>query len=190
MKKLIGLCVLGVLIVIGCSKEEPGGTIAGKATLSMALTDAPGDYEQVNVDVQSIRVHISGAELDSTEADSLSDGDSGWLEMPITPQIYNLIELQDSSALLFDQLEVSEGRISQIRLVLGDSNTVKLEGDSVLYDLKVPSGMQSGLKLNFQQTLVADSTYNILIDFDAEKSVNQQGNGQYQMKPVIKVSLQ
>lgn len=191
MKNVIGIIGLALLVFVSCSKDETNsGSVSGKSSLSMALTDAPGDYEQVNVDVQSIRVHVSQAELDSSEADSLADGDSGWLDMPIIPQVYNLIELQDSSAVLFSQFEVPAGRISQIRLILGDSNSVKLEGDSMLYDLKVPSGMKSGLKLNFQQNLAADSAYSILVDFDAEKSVNQQGNGQYQLKPVIRVTLE
>ena len=52
--------------------------------------------------------------------------------------------------------------------------------------LKVPSGSQSGLKLNLHQTLTANTSYSIWLDFDACKSVVEKGNGDYSLKPVIR----
>ena len=46
--------------------------------------------------------------------------------------------------------------------------------------------MQSGLKLQIHQTLVAGVSYNILLDFDAHQSIVLKGNGDYQLKPVIR----
>lgn len=46
--------------------------------------------------------------------------------------------------------------------------------------------MQSGLKLQIHQTLVAGVSYSILLDFDAHQSIVLKGNGDYQLKPVIR----
>lgn len=170
------------LLLIACSKDDDNAS-ASNPRVSFQLTDAPGDYEEVNVDVVGLRVHISGASKDSSSIDSL---DNGWIDLPLKDTIYNLIHLRDSSINLINEFEVPNGKINQLRLILGDSNTVKLEGDSVLYNLDTPSAMQSGLKINLQTTLESGSTNDFTLDFDAEKSVLLAG-GTYKLKPTIKV---
>ncbi len=59
--------------------------------------------------------------------------------------------------------------------------------DSVLHELKTPSAQQSGLKINVHADISNVDVFNLLIDFDAEESVVEQGNGGYILKPVIKV---
>jgi hypothetical protein len=54
-------------------------------------------------------------------------------------------------------------------------------------DLIIPSGYQSGVKINHPFQIQPDMTYELLLDFDADKSIIKKGNGQYQMKPVIRV---
>ena len=56
-----------------------------------------------------------------------------------------------------------------------------------MYDLTTPSAQQSGLKLNLNATLTPGVDYNLLLDFDANKSIVLTGNGEYQLKPVIRV---
>jgi hypothetical protein len=53
--------------------------------------------------------------------------------------------------------------------------------------LETPSGIQSGIKLIHQFTVNSGQRVDLLLDFDACKSVNQTGNGKYKLKPVIKV---
>jgi hypothetical protein len=84
---------------------------------------------------------------------------------------------------LLAELEVPAGKISQIRLILGNNNSLNIDGD--VHDLKTPSGQQSGIKLQVHQTLVAGITYKILLDFDAARSIVEKGNGTYSLKPVI-----
>ena len=53
--------------------------------------------------------------------------------------------------------------------------------------LKTPSGIQSGIKLIHQFTVGSGQRVDLLLDFDACKSIVQTGNGTYKLKPVIKV---
>jgi hypothetical protein len=54
--------------------------------------------------------------------------------------------------------------------------------------LKIPSGVQAGIKLVHPFTIEANLTTELILDFDAAKSVHKAGNsGPYILKPTIKV---
>ena len=152
---------------INCSSDE-------KTTkLQIWLTDAPGDYDEVNIDIKEVAIH------------SESDGEeSGWKKLEVNSGIYNLLELTNGLDTLIAELEVPAGKISQIRLILGDNNSLKI-GDKI-HSLKTPSGQQSGIKLQVHQTLTEGITYKILLDFDAARSIVHKGNDTYSLKPVIR----
>ncbi|MGC4057965.1 MAG: DUF4382 domain-containing protein [Chitinophagaceae bacterium] len=80
--------------------------------------------------------------------------------------------------------KIPPGRINQIRLTLGSGNTVMVKG--TVYELNTPSAEESGLKLNVDQSLDANTAYSFWLDFDAGKSVVETGSGKYMLKPVIR----
>lgn len=167
MKKIgafLGL-VLAVLMLVGCKKE------GGSAQYKVYLTDAPGEFEHVYIDVQSVRIHTNNG---------------GW----ITPSnfnagVYDLLELNNGIDVLLGTAEIPEGHVSQIRLILGENNSVVV--DEVSHPLTTPSAHTSGLKLNVHHTIVAGESYSVWLDFDAGQSVVETGNGSYILKPVIRV---
>lgn len=157
--------------VITDKTEGPAGAV------KINLTDAPGDYLQVNIDLKQVRIHI---------ADDSSSND-GWIDLPTNTGIYNLLDLQNGiDTTIVDSTVVPSGKVSQVRFVLGPDCSVMTK-DSVLHDLKVPSGEQSGLKINVHRDIPGGKTLNILLDFDADKSIHKKGNGDYSMKPVIRI---
>ena len=150
---------------------------AGKGAVKIHLTDAPGDYLKVNIDIKQVRIHIAD---DSTSND-------GWIDLPTNAGIYDLLELQNGiDTTVVDSTIVPAGKVSQIRFILGPNCSVQTK-DSVYHDLKVPSGEQSGLKINVHRDIPQGQTLHILLDFDADKSIHQKGNGEFSMKPVIKI---
>lgn len=154
------------LAVFSCSKYE-----SGTSQLTIKMKDAPGDFQQVNVEILEIQVHNSS---------------TGWSTLPTNQGIYDLLTLQDSvTAVLVNSGAFPSGQTSQLRMILGENNTVMV--DSVIYDLKTPSAQQSGLKINVKTDFLPNETYEILLDFDAEKSVVKQGNGKFNLKPVLKL---
>lgn len=157
-----------------CSDEDRA---TGSARMEVRLTDAPGDYEEVNVDIQSVQIHKSS-----------DDNGTGWITLEnIKPGIYNLLDFANGRDTLLASANLPAGQISQIRLVLGNNNSLKLKGESVTRPLTTPSGQTSGLKLQINAGLEAGVTYVVLLDFDAAKSVVKRGNsGQYNLKPVIR----
>ncbi|MDA0194666.1 MAG: DUF4382 domain-containing protein [Bacteroidetes bacterium] len=158
-------CFLLVLIFVGCGNNDDG-----LARLQVELIDAPGDYEKVNIDILDVQVN---AGTDESGFTSLADVNSG---------VFNLLDLVNDLKAVLADVEIPAGRISQIRLILGDKNTLVIDGEPI--DLTIPSGSQSGLKLNLQMELLDGITYKILLDFDAAKSVVKAGNsGKYNLKP-------
>jgi hypothetical protein len=155
------------LIVSGCKKENNYGDMMVK------MTDAPGDYLQVNVDVKRVEVHY---------ADNIS-----WMTLNTQSGIYNLLDLQNNiTVVLANGTHLPAGKVSQLRLILGNNNTLMLR-DSTIHSLKIPSSEQSGIKINIDARIPPANNLIITLDYDADKSVNQEGNGDYIMKPVIKV---
>jgi hypothetical protein len=136
---------------------------------SVSITDAPGPYQEVNVDVIAVEVTGEGGQS---------------VSLNVIPGIYDLLKLSNGVEKLIatDVLEIS--KVEQIRLILGTRNTVVLNGTT--YPLSTPSADQSGLKLQVHQTLEEGIMYHVLLDFDANKSIVNLGNGTYKLKPVIR----
>jgi len=159
-----------ILFLSSCSDNDTSGT----ARLEVRLTDAPGEYEEVNVDIQDVQVN--------TKDDG--NDDSGWQSLSIRKGIYDLRKLTNGIDTLLGQADLPVGKISQVRLILGTNNTVKIGGQSL--PLTTPSAQQSGLKVQVNQELKAGITYRILLDFDAALSIVARGNGEFNLKPVIR----
>jgi hypothetical protein len=141
--------------------------------LTLRLTDAPAYYNAVNIDIQSVGVHV----------------DSGWYEFTLAnPGVFDLISLSNgTSALLVSNASVPSGTINQMRLHLGTNNTIVVDG--VTHDLKTPSGQSSGYKVKINAIIQPGASYVVMIDFDASKSIVKEGNGNYLLKPVIQGNL-
>jgi hypothetical protein len=165
---LVALIGLLTLVFASCSNDD-------YARLEVRMTDAPGDFEEVNIDIQEVQVNTG-------------DDDSGWQSLTIEPGVYNILELTNGIDTLLGAITLPAGKVQQIRLVLGDDNSVVVDGQT--YPLSTPSAQQSGLKLNLNVTLTEGITYTLLLDFDAAASVVEQGNGTYSLKPVIRVISQ
>src|SRR5688572_26730265 len=157
-----------VTFFFACESDEKTN-----AKLQVWLTDAPGDYQEVKIDVQGVEIHASE-----------NDDGKGWTSVNVKTGIYDLLELTNGLDTLLGEVELPAGKISQIRLKLGDNNSLVTDGQT--FDLSTPSAQQSGLKLQIHQTLEEGITYKILLDFDVARSIVKTGNGNYKLKPVIR----
>jgi hypothetical protein len=52
MKALALSILLGTIVFVSCTKE------AGQSTLHLRLTDAPADYQEVNIDLKQVQIKI------------------------------------------------------------------------------------------------------------------------------------
>ncbi len=173
MKKRACLMTLLIpfLLWAGCSKKSTPPE--GNGVLRLYLTDSVGSIEQVNLIISQVSVHTSAGE------DS-----AGWIVVNDSLATYDLMQLANGATALLGEAGLVPGHYTQIRLLLIDSCQVVSEGES--YPLHIPSGSESGIKLNHQFEIEAGKLYELLLDFDAQKSIISTDDG-YLLKPVIRV---
>jgi Domain of unknown function (DUF4382) len=175
--RIIGFAC-GVFLLASCGKDKinsgTGGAV-GFGGITVRLTDAPGNYQQVNVDIQKVSIHLVP-----------NSGKADWIDLNTKSGVYNLLKLQNGiDTSIVDTTKLPAGKITQMRLILGSNNSVM--ADSVIYKLTIPSGSQTGIKLIGNMAVDPNKMLNVLIDFDANKSIVLNGNGVYHMKPTVKV---
>jgi len=240
--------LLGLTGCGGSSATEESESTSTTGSLSVQLTDAPGDYSAVYVTIDEIRVHkaydddssddnetdddssdSNTTDVDSIDDDLIEDGnstdsttdddstdddssddssdddssddnktDSSWIVVAQPHKTYNLLELQNGLTEEIGEANLSAGKYTQVRLVLGEQedNGTNILGNPHPYahyvifadgsdfsKLKVPSNVIK-LKHNFE--VYPDTQTVLTLDFDANKSVVEAGNsGKYILKPVI-----
>ncbi len=176
MKKLwylvFFLCL--ILVTANCSKstkteKTPQGMI------KIYLTDDPTAYDSVNIVVSEVLVH---------KADT-SDTMGKWIVLSESTRVFNLLDLANGAMAVFDSGSLDAGHYTQIRLLITDGSYVVVDGQS--HDLVIPSGYQSGVKLVHQFAIEENTLYELVLDFDAERSILYTGGDEYKLKPTIRV---
>jgi len=185
---LIGVFLLGAAVLVACTGEmggePPAAPLNTFGTLAVSLTDAPAcGFDAVNVTVNKVRVHRS--------ADAAGD-DAGWTDIPLSPaRKINLLTLSNGALEALGQATLEAGHYTQLRLVL-DANAggmahtvVPLDGRSEL-PLVTSDLANGGVKLAGAFDVRAGHKTEVVLDFDACKSVLTRGKGLYVLKPVVK----
>lgn len=158
------------LVFISCSSDSNENS-----RLNVVLVDSPGEFQEVNIEVLAVSINYG------------NEGDEGgWQELETDGGIYDLLKLTSGNEKLLVSSDVPGGRISQVRLLLGENNTVKV--DDEINDLQTPSGQSSGVKINVQEEFQEGIEYTIILDFDAHQSIVENPQ-KYILKPVIRASL-
>lgn len=170
MLPTLGGTALLAFLLAGCGGGG-GGTSSGG--MNVHIVDGPvNGFSEVNVNIQTVEIR----------------GDGGWITLGSPNKTINLLGLVGGvEETLVQGASLGEGHYSQMRLVLGSGNTVKLADGSVV-PLKVPSGLQTGIKLIVNFQVQAGTTKDVFIDFDAAHSiqlVQAGGSSQYLLRPTV-----
>jgi hypothetical protein len=166
MKKIFLFTAILSLLFFACKKNNNNSSTAH---VTVKLTDAPGAFDAVILNVKSVVVVTNNGE----HTLNVNGG-------PIDILRFRL----GKDTVLADQ-DIPAGTIQQVRLVLNDSGNRVIIG-GISYDLTTPSGQTSGVKLNVHDNLTAGIAYTMLLDFDAAQSIVLTGNSKYILKPVIR----
>lgn len=168
----LALAGLGLAFLLACSGSGSGSS-SGNGSMTVHLVDGPiSGYQEINVNIQAVEINGNGT----------------WTTLGTPNKTLNLLSLVGGvDETLVAGATLPAGHYGQMRLVLGSGNTVKL-ADGTVQPLKVPSGMQSGIKLIVNFDVAAGTTKDVWIDFDAAHSIQvvQAGmSGQYLLRPTI-----
>ena len=175
-----------LLSFLGCENKNDEMTTSGvQPTITVKLVDAPGEFKAVNVEVVDVMIKM----------DDDSDDENGWMSLNAQNETVNLLDFTGGiTKVLVDKFPIPVGTLSQMRLVLGDGNTIVIENDQEVdeeFGLKTPSAQQSGLKLKVNSVIEPGYAYDFILDFDVEKSIVMAGNSSnIILKPVLYLSTE
>lgn len=152
------------------------GRGGGAGMLTLSITDAAVD------DATEVWVTFTGI--------SIQPADGETIVVPpdqAETRTINLLSLQGTrSAILLDDVVLPAGQYDWIRLHV-DSASITFKDGSV-HELIIPSGSESGLKINTVFTVDSHQDARKTIDFDLRKSVVESGSsGKYELRPTLRL---
>lgn len=160
------------------SQQRPDPT--NPPALTFSITDAPVE------DARHVYVSVESIQIAQTEGD--------WINIPLeTDSEIDLLQLQNGATELLASIEeLPAGTYGQTRLVLAEEAPGRLiDNEGAEHSLVIPSGAESGLKIQTAFTKVDGVPLSLTIDFDLRKSIKSTGNGsksKYQLKPVLRLA--
>ncbi|MBA7684088.1 hypothetical protein ES703_92478 [subsurface metagenome] len=205
---LLSLGMIATLIISGCAPTvtEPTDTALPTGRIEVRVTDAPPREEVTSILVtvaeNSVEVHKAVAEQEQ-EQEQIGEGEQNqnqeqeqqqehqgegvWLTLNMLEDAnhFDLLEIRGLEEVLAIG-EVEAGKYTQIRMEV-EKVEVTVGEDEVYQEAKLASGE---LKFVRPFDVVEGETTILLLDFDAEKSVNTTGQGQVHVKPVVKLTIQ
>jgi hypothetical protein len=182
-----------VALLAGCGGSGDSDK-SQTGTLKLSVTDSPvDDAREVWVQFRAVEFKPEGGAPVMQELRNASGA--------LDPQEFDLLALQGGrAAVLVNDVVLPAGRYEWIRLLVDNQPNVRdsyiLTKDGRECELRIPSGDESGLKMNRGFTLPAEGSVALTVDFDLRKSIHappgQQGSGlnctqAFLMRPVLRL---
>ena len=156
----------------GSTTEGGSAPTAGSGQLEIAMRDAPID------EISELWVYITGMKVKP-------DGEPV-LRVPANSGLYNLLALQDGVTADLVEAEVPAGAYQFIEVLLDEDES---------YVVDAATGERLPLQIPSEKAKVNGGTFEVhgdgatfvLFDFDAEQSLKRKGNGDWMLKPSLRI---
>ncbi len=189
--KVLTLIMFIAFFLYGClGTDDEQNTVSLRAIdssysgLAKELTLDTMDYSAINVSI--IRIELTG---DGTVVVFVDYGTD--------PLLLNLLDLGSAGTLLIIDAEIPIGNYNKIRMILdapeeqnqapvNPSSFLTIDGDVTEHPIFIPSGAQTGLKINLQPLLelIDGSSFEVVLDFNSENTIKKTGqNDRYIIRP-------
>jgi hypothetical protein len=187
--------------ITSCQKSESTQAPAGKQNLSLYMTDGPGFFDQVFVEIKAVQVLVDttkdtrkndtcnwdrlGAYIGSTSGNRKDSG-LVWTNLNIRAGVYDILNLRNGVDTLLAATDIPKGAIRLIRIEIGTQNSVVK--DSVTYPLywyeNKPNYILIKLKGNECEEYLP-GRIRLWLDFDISRSVIIVNNNKFYLKPIF-----
>ncbi len=182
------------LTFINCS-DDTNSNADGTGKLTVQLTDAPFPFDMVaEANVTVFKLEARNKDSEDGAMDDDGEG-SPFITLMEEEMNVNLLELTNGVTEQVASIDVPVGTYDLLRIYVKGVNVVLTDGRT--FDLKVPSGEQTGIKVFIKPgiTVAGGLSADLLLDFDVSRSFVAKGNiknidgiNGFNFKPVIKVS--
>jgi hypothetical protein len=164
-KHLLLILVFSLPFVFSCQKKE-----IKTSPVHFYLMDSPTDFDSVNIHIKKIEAYVIG--------DS-----SVWVSLDTKDTTVNVFHLQDSITMQVAHDIVPMGLLKEIRFILGDGNSVVVNG--VTHPLQTSLTGSPSLLIEINKRL--NEVFNgFILDFDASQSIIED-SGNYRLEPVMRL---
>ena len=200
------IIVISLVLITACNKENSNSSStipSGQQKVSVTLNDGPVlNFTSVIVDIRYVEVKVDTGKLrhdddyynDDHEGDNDDHDDNGnhhgdrfgiWDTVGVTPGLYDLVKLQNGIDTLIATGITQSGKITKIRVTLGNNNSVSTDAG---HQFPLPICDRSPYVYANIRTVSLDSIGNnqfiVHLDFNIARSIRFD-DGQYCLKPVI-----
>lgn len=190
------LAISAAAVMTACNKSTSAESVpAGKEQLSLYLTDGPGVFDNVYIDIRSVKVLVDTSkdtrshdndDWDGRGADDKKkDSSFVWEDLGIKPGIYDILKFRNGADTILASAGITKGSIRLIKIELGTNNT--LVKDSVTYPVQLPPNDKNYVLLKLKGGECeehAPGKKRLWLDFDITRSIVEKNN-QFFLKPVF-----
>jgi hypothetical protein len=162
---------VGFLILQFSCNSNPAATPADN--LVIKLIDAPASLDQEVVVMRRIEVHKNGSakELD-------------WRVINGSVATYDLLKFRNGVTQVIASTYVPPGTYDALRITF-EGSYVWVGGKYILLDL--PLGVAGGYVIEYPLVIAENNYYELILDFDASRSVRQTSSTTYELTPVLRI---
>ena len=185
------------LVAVACNKSTSVENGPGIQQVNFMLTDGPGSYDNVFIDIKSLQIVIDTAREGSRKRDTCnwdhigshreSRRDSGlvWTTIPVKAGVYDILKFRNGLDTLFASANVPKGSVRLVRIEFGTNNSVVK--DSVTHPLNLSPNLPNFIVIKlkgheFEE--FASRRHRLWLDFDVSRSIIE-ANGRFYLIPVM-----
>lgn len=192
MLKNFLLAFAALLLFFGCSRYGNELQYAQFGSIKLQLTDAPFPYElitEANITITKVEVRLK------EEGTETEEGGTTFQTLFEGSEKVNMMELTNGVMLNMGETEVPVGTYDLVRVYVTDASIKLADDDETVYEVKVPSGSQTGIKIFIEPELVivSELSEDLMLDVDLSQSFVLQGNLEtpagvsgFNFKPVLR----
>lgn len=183
-----------VLVFSACTKSG----VNENSSVAVFLTDGPGDFDAVNIDIQKVEVKVDKDEkhkrdenrnrMDDDKDDHMKRKDEfgEWIDLGFQPKVIDVLSLRNGIETQLGTANIAAGTVRKIRITLGTKNSVVKGG--VTYDLLLDSQTSNFLYIKLFDDHRERGNRNdvkVWVDFDIASSI-VEANRKFYLKPVLR----
>ncbi len=189
---------MAVVLFVACVKSTSTENVTvgtGTQNVSLFLTDGPGAYNNLFLDIRSVAVLVDTSKNtrlhDSCDWERIGSRNAGgdsaslvWNTLNIKAGLYDIVALKNGIDTLLSATNVFAGNVRLIRIDLGTNSSIVK--DSVSYPLYYPNNFYILIKLKGDEwEHYTTNSYRLWIDFDVMRSIIES-NGRFYLIPFLR----
>lgn len=169
---------------------------AGQQHLSLYLTDGPGLFDKVMIDIRSVKVLVDTSantrKHDNEDWDHRGENDEKkdssfvWANLNIAAGIYDILKFRNGADTLLAASGIPKGAIRLIKIEIGTRNS--LVKDSVTYPVSLPANALNYIIIKLKghecEEYLPGKT-RLWLDFDVTRSIVQERDNKFYLRPVF-----